>query len=57
VYGVIWRLLPFGRVGKIIGSVVLVAGIAALLWYLVFPAIDPILPFNNDGPTTTTPTR
>ncbi|BCJ27128.1 hypothetical protein AB0I55_11290 [Actinocatenispora sera] len=47
MYGWIWRKLPFGLPGKLIGTLVLVAGAAALLWYLVFPAVDPILPFND----------
>ena len=48
MYGWIWRRLPFGTPGKIIGSVLLAAAVAALLWFLVFPAIDPLLPFNSD---------
>jgi hypothetical protein len=52
VYRWIWRALPFGRPGKLIGSAVLIAATAALLWYLVFPAIDPYLPY-NDGQVTT----
>jgi hypothetical protein len=52
VYGWIWRRLPFGLPGKVIGSVVLVCAAVALLWYLVFPAIDPYLPFNDGGVTT-----
>jgi hypothetical protein len=47
VYGWIWRRLPFGTPGKIIGSVLLTAAVAALLWYMAFPAIDPHLPFND----------
>lgn len=47
MYGWIWRKLPFGVPGKIIGSLILVGGAVALLWYVVFPAIDPILPFND----------
>lgn len=47
MYGWIWRKLPFGLPGKLVGTLVLVVGAAALLWYLVFPAIDPILPFND----------
>jgi hypothetical protein len=53
VYGWIWRHLPFGRPGKIIGSVLLAVAAMALLWYVVFPAIDPHLPFNNDGHVST----
>jgi hypothetical protein len=41
----------------VIGSVLLAAAAVALLWYVVFPAVDPHLPFNNDGhvSTQTTP--
>ena len=52
MYRWIWRALPFGRPGKLIGSAVLITATAALLWYLVFPAIDPYLPY-NDGQVTT----
>jgi hypothetical protein len=51
VYGWIWRRLPFGLPGKLAGSVVLIVAAVALLWYVVFPAIDPYLPFNNGGVT------
>jgi hypothetical protein len=51
VYGWIWRHLPFGLPGKIIGSVLLVTGVAALLWYQIFPAVEPLLPF-VDGQVT-----
>jgi hypothetical protein len=51
MYGWLWRRLPFGTRGKIAISVVLVLAVAALLWFVVFPAIDPLLPFNQD-PTT-----
>ena len=62
MYGWIWRHLPFGVPGKLIGSLLLGVAAAALLWYVVFPAVDPHLPFNNDGQVTTgqaspTPTR
>jgi hypothetical protein len=52
VYGWIWRHLPFGRPGKAVGSVLLALAAVALLWYVVFPAVDPHLPFNNDGQVT-----
>jgi hypothetical protein len=52
VYGWIWRRLPFGLPGKVFGSVLLAVTAAALLWYLVFPAVDPYLPFNDSGVTT-----
>ena len=47
MYGWIWSKLPFGLPGKIIGSLALVAGGLALLWYLVFPAVEPLLPFDD----------
>ncbi len=47
MYGWIWRRLPFGTPGKIIGSLLLTAALAALLWYVAFPAIDSHLPFND----------
>ena len=57
MYGWIWRKLPFGTPGKLVGSLVLAAAAVALLWYVVFPAVDPHLPFNNDGQVTTSPSR
>ncbi|MGH8795181.1 MAG: hypothetical protein ACRDXX_21390 [Stackebrandtia sp.] len=47
MYGWIWRKLPFGLPGKIAGSVLLLVGAVALLWFAVFPAIQPYMPFNN----------
>ena len=41
MYAWIWRHLPFGVAGKIGGAVVLAAAFGALLWYVVFPLIDP----------------
>lgn len=49
----IWRHLPFGRPGKIIGSLVLLAAAGALLWYAVFPNIEQYMPF-TDGQVTGT---
>ena len=55
MYRWIWRRLPFRLPGKLAGSVMLVVAAVALLWYVVFPAVDPYLPFNDSGnnPTTT----
>jgi hypothetical protein len=47
VYGWIWRRLPFGLSGKIIGSALLVAAAITVLWFWVFPALDPLLPFDD----------
>ncbi|MBT8224956.1 MAG: hypothetical protein HKP61_11605 [Dactylosporangium sp.] len=47
MYAWIWRNLPFGLRGKIAGSMLIVISIGALLWFVVFPIIEPIMPFNN----------
>jgi hypothetical protein len=47
VYAWIWRKLPFGLWGKLSGSLVLVALVGALLWYVVFPWATPLLPFDD----------
>jgi hypothetical protein len=47
MYGWIWRHLPFGLPGKLIGSLGLAVATAALLWYVVFPRVEPLLPFDD----------
>ena len=47
MYAWIWHKLPFGRWGKLTGSLVLVAMVGALLWYVVFPWATPLLPFDD----------
>jgi len=47
VYGWIWRTLPGGLPGKILGSAILVAVVVALLLFVVFPWAEPRLPFND----------
>ncbi len=47
MYAWIWRKLPFGKWGKVGGSLVLVLATVALLWYVVFPWAEPILPFDD----------
>lgn len=47
MYGFIWRVLPFGLPGKLLGSLLLIAGAVALLWYVVFPWAEPLLPFDD----------
>ena len=43
----IWRHLPGGIVGKLLGTLVLLAGALALLFFVVFPWAEPRLPFNQ----------
>lgn len=50
MYSWIWRKLPGGMPGKLIGSVALTAGMLALLWFVVFPAVRPMMPWSNVDP-------
>ncbi|MFI7606944.1 hypothetical protein ACIBTV_17635 [Micromonospora sp. NPDC049366] len=47
MYAFIWRKLPFGLAGKLTGSVLLGAATVALLWFVVFPWAEPLLPFDD----------
>jgi hypothetical protein len=47
MYGWIWRQLPGPLAVRIGTAVVLVAGMVALLMFVVFPWLEPMLPFNN----------
>jgi hypothetical protein len=47
MYAWIWRKLPFGLPGKLIGSFVLLAAVGSLLWYVIFPWATPLLPFDD----------
>lgn len=47
MYAWIWRRLPFGLPGKLAGSALLITAAAALLWYVVFPWAEPLLPFDD----------
>jgi hypothetical protein len=50
VYSWIWRKIPGGLPGKLIGSVALSVGMLALLWFVVFPAVHPHMPWSNVDP-------
>jgi hypothetical protein len=47
VYGWLWRRLPGGLPGKLVGCLALLAGVLALLFYVVFPWVQPRLPWNH----------
>ncbi|WP_435588874.1 hypothetical protein [Micromonospora chalcea] len=47
MYSWIWRKLPFGLPGKLIGSLLLATATVALLWFVVFPWAEPLLPFDD----------
>lgn len=47
MYVWIWRHLPGGLPGRVIGSLVLFLGTCALLLFVVFPRIQDKLPWND----------
>ncbi|WP_198597958.1 hypothetical protein [Blastococcus atacamensis] len=47
MYGWIWRHLPGGTGLKTLQALVLVAAVCALLLFVVFPWVEPHLPFND----------
>ena len=59
MYGWVWRKLPGRWPLKLLESIVLVLAICAVLVVVVFPWVEPKLPFSgntvDDGPVATTP--
>ena len=47
MYGWIWRTLPGGTLAKLLGCAVLFALVVVLLFFVVFPAVEPLLPFSD----------
>jgi hypothetical protein len=47
MYAFLWRHLPGGTSSKVLLSVVLVLAVCALLLFVVFPWVEPRLPFND----------
>jgi hypothetical protein len=47
MYGFVWRHLPGPTFVRILLAVVLVLVVVAVLFLWVFPALAPIMPFNN----------
>jgi hypothetical protein len=47
MYGFIWRHLPGPLLLRILLALVLVAAVVAVLFLWVFPAVAPVMPFNN----------
>ena len=48
MYGWIWRHIPVRQAKfKALISLIVVAALGAVLWYKVFPAVEPILPFDD----------
>jgi hypothetical protein len=62
VYTWIWRRLPGGLPGKLAGSFLLITAAVLVLFFVVFPAVEPLLPFDDvtveqDGATVPAPLR
>jgi hypothetical protein len=47
VYAWIWRHLPGNRGVRVLQAVVLLLAVVALLLFVVFPWVEPRLPFND----------
>ncbi len=47
MYAWIWRHLPGGTASRMLISALLVAAVCALLLFVVFPEVEPHLPFND----------
>lgn len=47
MYGWIWRHLPGPLVVRLGAATVLALGVVALLLFVVFPWVEPMLPFNH----------
>jgi accessory gene regulator protein AgrB len=47
VYGWIWRHLPGGTAARAAIALTLVLAVVALLLFVVFPWVEPHLPFND----------
>jgi hypothetical protein len=46
MYSWIWRHLPGSPAVKLLQALLLVAGVVTLLFLVVFPWVEPALPFN-----------
>jgi len=47
VYGWIWRHLPGGPASRTVLSLLLLDAVVGLLLFVVFPWVEPRLPFND----------
>ena len=47
MYVWIWRHLPGGMAAKVVQAVLLVTVVSALLLFVIFPLVEPHLPFTH----------
>lgn len=50
MYGWIWRQLPGGTAQKVVCALILAVAAVALLWFVVFPWITPLIPLDRVMP-------
>lgn len=48
MYAALWRVLPGNRLAKAAQSLVLFAAVVYVCFQWLFPAIAPLMPFNNN---------
>ena len=57
MYGWLWRRLPGPLAARLLQALLLMAGLVTLLFLVVFPQIEPLLPYSdvtvNRGPQVT----
>ena len=47
MYGWLWRTFPGGLAGKLLCSLLTLAAVLALLFFVVFPWVEQLLPFQD----------
>lgn len=47
MYAALWRSIPGGLWGKLAGVVMLLLSALALLFFVIFPVVEPHLPWND----------
>jgi hypothetical protein len=47
MYTWIWRRLPGNTPVKVLGALLLILAVGALLLFIVFPRVEPLLPFTQ----------
>lgn len=47
MYSYIWRHLPGPVVARLTQALLLFAGVVALLFFVIFPRVEPLLPYSN----------
>lgn len=51
MYGWIWRHLPGPFIARFLQAALLILAVVALLMFVVFPWIEPMLPIDSGGAT------